>query len=70
MAQLTKKLMGRFKAVSPEGLSETAKECRDTADRYRDCAAFLITASNCFDAGNFEDGYNHLKNAEAALDKK
>jgi len=70
MAQLTQKLMRRFRAVSPTGLSETAKECLDAADRYRACADELAAASRCFEAGNFEAGYARLQKAEAALSKK
>lgn len=70
MAQLTKKLTQRFRAVSPEGLKEAAKECRDAADRYSTCADHLVAAANNFDEGNFEFGYDCLKQAQAALDKK
>lgn len=70
MAQLTQKLMKRFKAVSSEGLKDTAKECRNTAVRYRACADHLVEAAGYFDDGNFSDGYDHLKLAEASLDKK
>ncbi|GAH91568.1 unnamed protein product [marine sediment metagenome] len=70
MAQLTRKLMQRFKAVSPDGLAEAAKECRDAADRYRACSERLVTAAVNFDDGKFEAGYGLLEAAEIALDKK
>lgn len=70
MANIIQKLMAPFKPMAPEGLSKTAKDCREAADRYRACAERLCTASKCFEAGNFEAGYDQLKNAEKDLDKK
>lgn len=70
MEQLIKKLLEPFKAVSPEGMSKTAKACRESAERFNDAADLLAGAAASFEDNNFDTGFEQLKKAEAVLDKK
>lgn len=70
MAQLTKKLMEPFKAVSPEGMSKTAKACRECAARFSEAADLLAGAATSFEDNSFETGFELLQRADERLSKK